>query len=99
MAGNVAEWVADHYDADYYGRPEAVGPNPTGPASGLERVVRGGSWDTVPFFTRSVHRQSMRPDATSLSVGFRCVADLEDSEFTDINPNDLGPGAEVTEAP
>lgn len=41
MIGNVAEWVADYFDAGYY----SVSPerNPTGPASGTNRVVRGSN--------------------------------------------------------
>lgn len=91
MAGNVGEWVFDYYAANYYAQPEASGLNPTGPASGTDRVIRGGSWDTVPFFTRTVHRQNSRPDATSFAVGFRCVQDFEESVTTDISPSSLGP--------
>jgi formylglycine-generating enzyme required for sulfatase activity len=41
-AGNVAEWVGDWYDEEVY----ATSPvnNPTGPASGTNRVVRGSSY-------------------------------------------------------
>jgi formylglycine-generating enzyme required for sulfatase activity len=75
MAGNVAEWVSDWYDAEYYNSPDAIRDNPTGPASGDEKVIRGGSWDAKPFFARSVHRQSLPPTETGLWVGFRCVDD------------------------
>ncbi|MCL4252619.1 MAG: SUMF1/EgtB/PvdO family nonheme iron enzyme, partial [Anaerolineae bacterium] len=75
MAGNAAEWVNDWYSSVYYHSPDASELNPQGPATGAERVIRGGSWDVVPFFARSVHRQSMSPDMTSLSVGFRCASD------------------------
>ena len=42
MTGGVWEWTADWYDACYY--RESPRDNPTGPAEGLERVLRGGSW-------------------------------------------------------
>jgi formylglycine-generating enzyme required for sulfatase activity len=76
MAGNVAEWVSDWYDELYYRRPEASGLNPTGPASGDDKVVRGGSWDAKPFFARAVHRQHFPPDRAGAWLGFRCAADL-----------------------
>lgn len=75
MAGNVEEWVNDWYQADYYKQDGAAGPNPQGPAVGIERVIRGGSWDTIPLFLRAVHRRSAAPDQPSASIGFRCVAD------------------------
>ena len=77
MAGNVAEWVSDWYDAGYYFEAEAVGPDPVGPPLGDEKVVRGGSWPDVPFFSRTVHRQSQRPGDPTAWLGFRCASDPE----------------------
>ncbi len=77
MAGNVAEWVNDWYSATYYSQPDASGADPQGPLGGTERVVRGGSWDAVPFFARSVHRQSAVPNGSEPWLGFRCATDEE----------------------
>lgn len=74
MAGNVEEWVSDWYDPRFYSSPEATLPNTQGPASGDEKVTRGGAWDFIPFFSRTVHRRSLRPNDPTGSVGFRCAA-------------------------
>ena len=76
LAGNAAEWVSDWYAADYYGSTDSTHLlNPQGPASGQLKVVRGGAWDEVPFFARTVQRQAQIPGRDYPDIGFRCAAD------------------------
>lgn len=76
MAGNVSEWVHDWYQSDYY-QQQLVNPqpNPNGPLAGTTKVHRGGSWDTIPLFLRSVHRMEQNPGIPTAAIGFRCAAD------------------------
>lgn len=73
MAGNAAEWVADWYDREYYGKSPKE--NPTGPASGEKKVLRGGSWGDPPRNIRVTARFSADPEFRDTSIGFRCAMD------------------------
>ncbi|MCZ6681434.1 MAG: SUMF1/EgtB/PvdO family nonheme iron enzyme [Candidatus Poribacteria bacterium] len=73
MAGNVMEWVADWYDPEYY--KESPVANPTGPISGLGRVLRGGSWGDMPDEVRSAKRRSLLANLADRTIGFRCALD------------------------
>jgi formylglycine-generating enzyme required for sulfatase activity len=75
MAGNVAEWVSDWYDPNYYDTAASAGPDPQGPPAGTTKVNRGGSWDTMPFFARTVHRREQNPTFPTADIGFRCASD------------------------
>jgi formylglycine-generating enzyme required for sulfatase activity len=71
MAGNVWEWVADWYDADYYDRSPSR--NPQGLDSGAFKVLRGGSWHGAPDLVRSSGRDGFSPDRRNYRRGFRCA--------------------------
>jgi formylglycine-generating enzyme required for sulfatase activity len=63
MHGNVAEWCADQYVADYFERLKGGAANPfIKPQSLYPRSVRGGSWADDPELLRSAARRGS--DAT-----------------------------------
>jgi len=70
LAGNVAEWVRD-WHADY-----APGPteNPTGPATGTYKVIRGGSFISFSERAHTMARDNARPETHSRELGFRCAS-------------------------
>lgn len=72
MAGNVAEWTLDDYNSGYYASSPSVNPQAVG---GDKKVVRGGSWDNVPLFARTVHRMDLwQAGDVASNVGFRCIS-------------------------
>jgi formylglycine-generating enzyme required for sulfatase activity len=81
MAGNVAEWCWDWYgdyrvlDAD----GDGVVLDPAGPATGTQRVVRGGSWYGGSEDCRGAARSSRYPESADDTVGLRAVRTV----FTD----------------
>jgi formylglycine-generating enzyme required for sulfatase activity len=71
MHGNVAEWCGDWYRSEAY--KDAAKDDPTGPADGDKRVVRGGSFRDPASATRSAARGFARPNERDDSIGFRVV--------------------------
>jgi sulfatase modifying factor 1 len=75
MSGNVFEWVADRYSAQYYS--ESPLADPLGPESGRFRVIRGGGWHSGPYCNRTYYRNALPPQWVDFAVGFRCARDAE----------------------
>jgi formylglycine-generating enzyme required for sulfatase activity len=69
MHGNASEWCEDRYGEEYYGNSPA--DDPTGPNTGYDRIVRGGSWGSRPRYSRSADRDGGKPDCRSNGIGFR----------------------------
>jgi formylglycine-generating enzyme required for sulfatase activity len=73
LAGNVSEWVADWYVENL---PTDVAWNPTGPASGQGKVIRGGGWYDPPQRLQSAKRFYASPENRADDIGFRCAQDV-----------------------
>lgn len=71
MGGNVWQWCQDWYDSTYYRSSPSV--DPKGPASGTERVVRGGFPGRHIGWFLSAGRSGDSPLQPRRSRGFRCA--------------------------
>ncbi len=67
MSGNVWEWCWDRYGS----YSSSSNSNPTGPASGSYRVIRGGNWYISANVCRVANRYSYYPNFSSDYFGFR----------------------------
>jgi sulfatase modifying factor 1 len=93
MSGNVAEFCLDYYSADAYKADSSVVVNPSGPLTGSEHVIRGGSFKSDAKDVRSASRSYTRTKAwlmtdpqmpksiwwysDCIDVGFRVVCEAD----------------------
>lgn len=75
VGGNGWEWCNDWWEIGYY----LISPydNPTGPSSGLERALRGGSWARYAGFLQCSARDHHAPDYLGTSGAIRLVLDAD----------------------
>ncbi|MBL7187974.1 MAG: SUMF1/EgtB/PvdO family nonheme iron enzyme [Phycisphaerae bacterium] len=73
MHGNVREWCQDSSAGGYYRRSPRL--DPMGLDHGLNREVRGGSWRSDLYQSRSAYRHRETPSTKLNYVGFRVVLD------------------------
>ena len=73
MSGNVWEWCHDWYLDTYYS--SSPGSNPTGPASGTLRVLRGATYLHNDYSPRSAYRNGRPHDFRATLPGFRLALD------------------------
>ena len=73
MHGNVWEWCND-WSSDY---PSGSVIDPAGPASGVNRVLRGGSWYSYARACCSAQRFRRTPSKREWKIGFRLCCSEE----------------------
>ncbi len=73
ISGNVWEWCWDWYGA----YDTDLGNNPTGLASGVYKVHRGGGWNDFGRHLRTGYRAAFTPENRLCNIGFRIVRNAD----------------------
>jgi hypothetical protein len=102
MGGNVFQWVNDYYDEHAY--DSMPSRNPTGPASGDSRVLRGSSFETEPSLLVSGVRHFGGTGYHSRDLGFRCAINVPKAiapfcQASSYIPTGAGPSTGTCEVP
>jgi len=74
IGANIHEWCADWHAAGYYAKSPAR--NPRGPAGGVRRASRGGSWRHAVTISRNAARSKLDPSFRYTDYGFRVARDV-----------------------
>jgi formylglycine-generating enzyme required for sulfatase activity len=72
LAGNVFEWTAD----EWCGYAGAAARDPEDLEKGEEKVIRGGSWNSYPWWLRVSFRSRNGAGVRVDDIGFRCVREI-----------------------
>ena len=72
MAGNVSEWTNTSYDSNSYEYMSSMNPN-VNDQQNKRKVIRGGSWKDVAFYTQVATRDYEYQDSARSYIGFRTV--------------------------
>ena len=75
LAGNIAEWVYDWYDKNYYKNSEYA--NPRGPKNGVNHTIRGGAWNSLSDYLRSSARYGYDEAKDFYGIGCRCAMSVK----------------------
>lgn len=93
--GNVAEWVADWYNPDYY--KTAHDRNPQGPETGTQKAFRGGGWMDSTTTMRVAMRNGTDPNTKINWLGFRCARSVSENQLS-IKTSHVRPALSLLEA-
>ena len=66
---------ADWFEREYYSKSPAK--NPTGPETGMYKVIRGGAWSDPPARITTFFRNWVRPNQRTPNLGFRCAKSVK----------------------
>lgn len=86
MLGNVEEWCADWYSATEYSGSTNRVSDPRGPATGIARVLKGGSWQARESSCRTAARGGEPADFKSSTVGLRVARSVRSAPEAALSP-------------